>query len=850
MSYGNGPNRYNNNNDNYGGRNSNGYRAGNRRSGGYRRREPSPLFPPPNEEEIIFERNISMLFRFADNQVGDKQILQLFAQTVKTAYNGSPASVLKAFQLCVTQLPQKSSAFATMTGLLNLIDYDITAAFIKTVSDALQESLSRNEFRTVKILFRYLAELVNASVILPAQLIGLFDIFLAVLREENVRVERADAFIYVILATIPWAAAELHYRTPNELTRVLTTIEQYMASRKATAHQSGIAAALEVLKPYRDLPDCRPYEQGDRLELLWAQIKQLGNADEWETKILNRMSVLFETEFNNELQHDLPALVVPGNDVQIKFSYQPKFWVFDDSVHTPENAIIKLPPVFSISRFILDDIIYDINYLEGGGYNIFAAIAETLFSEIVRLPRSQEVSVYYATLLGDLTKEDLASFPKVLGRAVRILYSRLDDDQHVNGGMDVECIRRLSEWFAVHLSNFTFQWKWQDWEAVLDADPSSGKFVFVRETLEKCVRLSYYDRISKTVPPDFIGKVLPASAPVQHFKYENAEHTRDETLHKLITRLQRNFAVKNPEDPKDPGPARAAVADTLQMIRNHASGRPISTSQMNIDGGATDGLEAGSGIILGDEEAIAREAFLQCFLKIGGRSLSHLLNVAEKVMPILRDYNTTPDARAHIVRIVAEFCAENSQSLEIFLGKFMDFRVVDPSTVLQWLLAEDMISAHCNRFASWSILRMTLNKVTFKITEIEEKIEIAKANLGKPANEKGATPEDIRRLENSLDAARRERKDAIITVFARLTNSINGRIKESDRQGIDPRSTAWWRWIVGNFREIARAFETEVRQNIQTLNAVLFISGELDARLVKVWEEIKAMYDRHTDYLV
>ena len=225
--------------------------------------------------------------------------------------------------------------------------------------------------------------------------------------------------------------------------------------------------------------------------------------------------------------------------------------------------------MFSISRFILDDIIYDIvrifshnhkeccrllrdlpsflnqNYLDDGQYNIYAAIAETLFSEIVRLPRSQEPSIYYATLLGDLTKEDLSTFPKVLGRAVRILYSRLDDDQHVSGGMDVECIRRLSEWFAVHLSNFTYQWKWQDWsvafvclvdqeteadngdsrEPVLQSDPSSGKFVFVRETLEKCCRLSYYERIKTTVPPEFLGKALPASAPVYHFKYENAKLT-------------------------------------------------------------------------------------------------------------------------------------------------------------------------------------------------------------------------------------------------------------------------------------------------------------------------------------
>lgn len=51
---------------------------------------------------------------------------------------------------------------------------------------------------------RYIAELVNANVILPAQLIGLFDVLLTVLDEPGLRIERSDAFVYLVLATIPW----------------------------------------------------------------------------------------------------------------------------------------------------------------------------------------------------------------------------------------------------------------------------------------------------------------------------------------------------------------------------------------------------------------------------------------------------------------------------------------------------------------------------------------------------------------------------------------------------------------------------------------------------------------------
>jgi len=30
-------------------------------------------------------------------------------------------------------------------------------------------------------------------------------------------------------------------------------------------------------------------------------------------------------------------------------------------------------------------------------------------------------------------------------------------------GLDNEIARRAAEWFAVHLSNFGFQWMWKEW---------------------------------------------------------------------------------------------------------------------------------------------------------------------------------------------------------------------------------------------------------------------------------------------------------------------------------------------------------------------------------------------------
>ena len=70
------------------------------------------------------------------------------------------------------------------------------------------------------------------------------------------------------------------------------------------------------------------------------------------------------------------------------------------------------------------------------------------------------------------------------------------------------------------------------------------------------------------------------------------------------------------------------------------------------------------------------------------------------------------------------------------------------------------------------MLRMTLNKVMFKVTQIEEKIANAKAALAgrqegtMSEDQQGKTLEEIRMHEKGLDVAKRERKDAFITVFS------------------------------------------------------------------------------------
>jgi nuclear cap-binding protein subunit 1 len=208
-----------------------------------------------------------------------------------------------------------------------------------------------------------------------------------------------------------------------------------------------------------------------------------------------------------------------------------------------------------VSRFVLDDIytdtlrIFSLNHTEctslllqsekffnqdcitKNGYAIFESFVECIFAELFRLPKPIDKAPYYNTLIIDLCKESLDKIPSIFGRSVKVIFSRLNGSDDASG-MDVEGIKRFADFFAVHLSNFGFAWKWQDWMHVLKQKETSGQFVFVREVFEKCIKLAYFNRIRDNIPEPMATHhaLFPASAPTFTFRYLDASTTGGEKI--------------------------------------------------------------------------------------------------------------------------------------------------------------------------------------------------------------------------------------------------------------------------------------------------------------------------------
>ncbi|KAH6587853.1 hypothetical protein BASA50_011044 [Batrachochytrium salamandrivorans] len=800
-------------------------------------------------EQETTNRIVSILYQLGDKGDVQRSIEQSIPVLEKEFYNNK-TQFLEAFRICLIRVPHKTGIYATVTGLLNVRNFDTAKEILLFVAATLNAALMDVHLRSAKILVRFFAECVNANVVLPGQLVALWDVLLSVTLEPDVRQERADAFIFIVLASIPYVATQLNDRSPEHLTRIVNGMDAHFSKRAARAAQVGLADAFNALALYQ-VGEGEPYKQLDKLDLLWIQIQDLKSKG-WEVPILPKVHELFEDVLGQELQHDIPSVDIPSTLTSIKFCYQPKIWIFDDSLSEGETAWAHLPRTKDITRFILDDAITDLirifslnhkecsllllhldvhfnrEYLSKEGYSIVEAVIECLFAELFRLPKSQERIVYYETLIVDLCKDSLDKVPIVFGRAIKTLYSRLDSGNNFTRGMDVEGIRRLAELFAHHLSNFGFQWNWQAWEDVLSKDPLQGQFIFVRETLEHCIRLSYYDRIKNIIPESFEkhGLIFPQSPPSYNFLYDTAESSGDEGLCQLA-----GFISKSISERADLHTMEAI----LTKVEQYASAETIEI----------DGKSLTIEMAMSSPESVTRDVFINCVMFQGSKSFSHILNVIERYLPLLQKCNRTVEARMHTLEITAAFWKGNTQFIEIVLDKLTNYRIVDPKTVLLWIFQPKILDVSFSRFYLWSILRNTLIKVNLKAEQISLRLETAKSQASN-FSDMTAQGGEIQTLEMAREAALREKKETFLLVFQKYVELTSSKLRQCMAEGIEPTATPWWRWVVGFFREISRAFKTDVEQIKFTVDAIIF-TPDLDSAVVQLWTELKSFSELHGD---
>lgn len=302
--------------------------------------------------------------------------------------------------------------------------------------------------------------------------------------------------------------------------------------------------ALQVLVDsyYSEEGKDTPAASMSLIGLLQKQL-QAEASNGWELGFLPRPWFMpsEETEMTNKLlactKHAMPAITFPDKVVA---GPRPLFPEVYFSVYA-DQEVESVPPVTALAASLVRDALTDTIEILHYNRNItarhlievdcyfaprtFAARAtpfdrlrdieppkstwkpedvavDAVFSLLFQLPGPEHKLVYYHSVLTEACRQAPAAIAPSLGRAIRYLYKN-------SPRLDLELSNRFVDWFAHHLSNFGFTWKWAEWvdDVVLsDVHPQKA---FMLGAIDKEIRLSFAQRIKNTLPEAYKSLIGP-----------------------------------------------------------------------------------------------------------------------------------------------------------------------------------------------------------------------------------------------------------------------------------------------------------------------------------------------------
>ncbi|GAO48682.1 hypothetical protein SAICODRAFT_59162 [Saitoella complicata NRRL Y-17804] len=701
---------------------------------------------------------------------------------------------LEVLKGCILELPFKIPHFASVVVVANARYSVVGQTVLEYILPALQKSIDSGEWSKVKLLLRFLAQC--------GQMIdgrGITEVLenMAALVEKGPRSTYFDELASIILLTIPYAASALNFTGEQhpEVQSILDKLTPYFNSR-----------SVDFSLNCHYLVDEAPYTQTESLVLLWQQITEQQKTG-WNLAYLPNPQSRFISELEAGKKHPLGEINFPEASEKATYIPEPHLQIFIS------QEIQSVPSSTDLASCLLRDVVYDgvdaleFNRKEGSRYladmdayfpfGAFAPraipydklgedpspskwkcediVVEGILARMLRLPSPPCRAVYYQALLIEMCKYAPGAIAPVMGRAVRFLYADLDK-------FDAEVVYRFYDWLSVHFSNFQFMWRWDDWAGDLGLDDLHPKKVFVKELLEKEIRLSYHARIKGTLPEAFV-EVIGAEQATPEFKYADNED----------------------------------VKVLLEMIRTKKPADEIETQLKKVEDKAE-----------GTEQEKARKAqhvLVQCVLQLGEKSFSHALNTFERSLPVLlaRCASST-EARRFTVGCVMEYWAPQPSIGATLLDKLLNYTVLNPLAVVEWFFTEGDVELACRSHA-WEALETTLDKVNNRVIQVRERAEQARAA--------GLSEEDESKMQATLDNVHAEQADVWRTIFRSYTSFVERAGRAED--GASEERVQWRvKWAKGWYKAVVRRyFEAEKE-----------LKGVLDSVVQEAGEEAKDLYEK------
>ncbi|KAJ3783585.1 MIF4G like-domain-containing protein [Lentinula aff. detonsa] len=808
----------------------------------------------------------------------------------------------ESFHIGVTEQPYKIPFYAALLRLLhdnpskdgdsfgadeNSLGKQILEEFWK----GFQAYVDKLMWRETRLCIHFFAHLTSAQLISPESFAALLQSFTAVLDEFGVSHGRAKRAALCAAEGLMIAGAVLTSHEPAFPGEVITSIQTYTETTG-----SGKWIVQPVVRLHS--PAVAVENADELLDTALIALKALESSG-FEGPYPRPYSEYHPPDSSLFTPFSLPSVLVPpevieletlsseAEESEIKRQEWPEYFLrlFSDDVtpdpNTPAGYAVRsdllvMIDIFEVNRKEAARLLLEypkwvapgtfkpkpgapppeMEHLVNHDWQLESTLLETMLGASLVLPQSSQAQIYYDSLITEVCKLSPSTVGPAVGKSIRKLYSSLTD------GLDVEIERRFSEWFAIHMSNFNFQWVWKEWIPDLDLAIQHPKRAFMRTAVEHEIRLSYYDRVAKSLPEAMHAleaHILPKQAPGPDFMYDDISKPHHDAAQSILNLFR--------------GRAKAEdVIVHLDTLRNTLESEISETENVN---------------------SLVRIISTQSLLHVGSRSFSHLLNAIERYLPLLRTLASggvtasaaagNLEAKADILSAAALFWKYNPQMVAIVFDKLMQYQIVDPTDVVSWTFlhvsevdeSEADLRAPLNLSAfEWNLLKAALDKAIGRVNTARRKLAVlrkedddnrarAKASGGN-MDVDGETKPDEPVMENpalavalkAFSSLTREQKTALsrtlegfVSCLAPSPTSLHPNPKA--REILTEHSwhnranwgkeewNAWETW--GWYRHFCRAYSPYLRNYATTFTAVSFarFEGQSDPAsdlLQKIWD--------------
>ena len=365
------------------------------------------------------------------------------------------------------------------------------------------------------------------------------------------------------------------------------------------------------------------------------------------------------------------------------------------------------------------------------------AVVEAIVGELLRLPTPAHPTVYYGCMLIELCKLQSTVHP-ALGAAINYLFEKLPV-------MQAECADRFADWLSFHFSNLDFKWLWRDWLKVLEQPCWALQRRWVAKTLDRCLRLSYYQRMTSVLKNDDAEPLASLMREDQSAVFPMAADGHP--LKELAVELCDMVSL-----------ARRLDCEALQQF--------VSSQLSNLPG----------------EQPTADRAkmLISAMVYEGRESFSHVLGILGRYLPVLRACVESEADQYAAAAAVHEVWERSPAMSVVVLDKLVAMKLVAPLNLVRWLLG-DYEACKLRADFAWELLISAINKpvalvktVRQDLAAAQKELEVLKEKLGEGDHpELQEKTERISRIKAVLRTSLRDQDDIIVCAIRHLIELAN-----------------------------------------------------------------------------